>query len=151
MERSIDLKSNFALGYGSLGTVLAYSGEADRSIENNMISMRHNPRDGSLFLRHTGLALAHFTARRFEQSSNWSRKVVTRRPEYDLGHGLLIASLAQAGHLDEARTSVDIFRKTVPGGCVENFRRVPIARPEHWSLFAEGLSVAGLPDASDQR
>jgi adenylate cyclase len=49
LKRAIELNPNCSLAFGSLGTVLSYSGEPDESIKNNEIAIRLNPRDISIF------------------------------------------------------------------------------------------------------
>ena len=68
LKRAIELNSNCSLAYGSLGTVLSYSGEPDESIKNNEIAIRLNPKDISIFFRYSGLAMAHFVAGRYSDA-----------------------------------------------------------------------------------
>jgi len=49
-RQALDINPNFFLAYGSLGTTLAFAGQADESIENTMICMRLNPRGPSIIL-----------------------------------------------------------------------------------------------------
>ena len=58
LERAIEINQNCSLAYGSLGTVLNFAGDPKRSIVNNEIAIRSNPRDPSLFFRYSGLALS---------------------------------------------------------------------------------------------
>src|SRR5829696_9110569 len=60
LRQALDINPNFFLAYGSLGTTLAFAGQADESIENTMICIRLNPRDPSIFFRYSSLSLAHF-------------------------------------------------------------------------------------------
>jgi tetratricopeptide (TPR) repeat protein len=45
LRRSVEINPNFALGHGTLATVLAWAGEANQSREQNHIALRLNPRD----------------------------------------------------------------------------------------------------------
>ena len=101
---TIELNPNFAYGYGSLGTVLAYIGDTETSIANNEIAIRMNPGDPSIFFRYTGLALAHFIAERYEDAVEWANRSIKKRPEYFVSHAVLTAALACLGRIEEAHT-----------------------------------------------
>src|SRR5207244_3617385 len=40
LRRALEINPNFALGYGSLGTVLAWSGDYDESVKSNELALR---------------------------------------------------------------------------------------------------------------
>ena len=44
LRRALDINPSFSLGYGTLGTVLAWAGESSKSIANNEIALKINPR-----------------------------------------------------------------------------------------------------------
>jgi len=50
--RSTEINPNFALGYGSRGTMLAYAGRAEESIAQSEYAIRLNPKDPSIFFRY---------------------------------------------------------------------------------------------------
>ena len=60
LERAVELNPNCSLAYGTLGTVLSFSGEPEKSIINNEIAIRLNPMNPSIFFRFSGIAMAHF-------------------------------------------------------------------------------------------
>lgn len=81
-DRAVDINPNFALGYGSCGTVLAYAGRAQESIAKNEYAIRLNPKDPSIFFRYSGLSVAYFTLGDYEQACRWARSAIERKPVF---------------------------------------------------------------------
>ena len=52
LKRALQINPNCSLAFGTMGTVYAWSGQAEESIKNNEIALRINPRDPSIFFRH---------------------------------------------------------------------------------------------------
>jgi adenylate cyclase len=96
LRRSLQINPNFSLGFGTLGTVLAWAGRSDESISNNETALRINPHDPSLFFRYFGLALAHYLARRYTEGLNHASEVMQLRPEWWLGRLIYAACLAKS-------------------------------------------------------
>jgi adenylate cyclase len=146
LMRAIDLNSNCALAYGALGDFLSIS-NPDESIKNNEIAIRSNPKDPSIFFRYSGIAMAHFTAGRYSEASQWARKSVQRKPSWRLGHAVLASSLAQLDLLEEARDAVDSYLENFPDEKISELGKV---FDQRWfgnaQRFAEGLRKAGLPE-----
>ena len=147
LKRAVELNPNCSLAYGSLGTVLSYSGEPDESIKNNEIAIRSNPKDISIFFRYSGLAMAHFVAGRYSEATQWARKSVHRKPNWRIGHAVLASSLAQLNLLEEAKEAVDNYLELIPDETISELRNLlPFKRPKDARRFEEGLLNAGLPE-----
>jgi TolB-like protein len=146
LKRAIELNSNCSLAYGSLGTVLSYSGEPDESIKNNEIAIRLNPKDISIFFRYSGLAMAHFVAGRYSDAVQWARKCIQRKPIWRIGHAVLATSLAQLGLLEEAKKAVDKYIEIIPEETISEIRILPFMKPDDAHRFEFGLRIAGLPE-----
>jgi tetratricopeptide (TPR) repeat protein len=93
-RRAIELNPNCSLAYGSLGSLLGYSGDPDGSIKNSEIAIRSNPGDPSIFFRYSSMAMAHFRAGRYLEASQYAQKSVNRKPSWRLGHAVLASSLS---------------------------------------------------------
>ena len=102
-KRSIEINPNFALGYGTYGTVLAYAGRAEESIAKTQYAIRLNPRDPSIFFRYSALSIAHFLLSDFEQSRKWAQLAVERKPDWWVTRAVLTASLLLLGHMSVRR------------------------------------------------
>lgn len=136
-----------SLAYGSLASALAFSGEVEKSIENNMMAIRLNPKDISIFFRFSGIAIAHYVGKRYSEAESWARKSMYRKPGYHVAHALLAASLAQLDRLKEAEEAVRHYLEIFPNA---NISRLLDLLPFKYSADAlrlvEGLHKAGLPD-----
>lgn len=146
LQRAVELNPNCSLAYGTLGTVLSYSGKPDESIKNNEIAIRSNPKDISIFFRFSGIATAHFVAGRYLEAVQWALKSINRKPNWRLGHAILVSSLAQLNRLEEAKEAVDNYLEIVPDANLSEIRKLPFKNQDDAHRFEEGLSKAGLPE-----
>jgi adenylate cyclase len=146
-ERAIELNINCSLAYGSLGTALSYSGEVEQSIKNNLIAIRLNPKDISIFFRFSGIALAHYVGGKYSEAENWARKSIYRKPGYHVAHVLLAASLAQLDRLKEAQETVQHYLETFPNANISGLLDLlPFKHSADALRLGEGLRKAGLPE-----
>ena len=114
IHRSLQINPNFSLGFGTLGSILAWAGKSDKSISNNETALRINPRDPSLFFRHFGLALAHYLARRYAEGLSHASEVMQLRPEWWLGRLIFAACLAKNNKMAEANCTIAELKKGRP-------------------------------------
>jgi TolB-like protein/class 3 adenylate cyclase len=146
LERALELNPNCSVAYGSLGTALNLVGRPDEAIANQEIAIRSNPRDPSIFFRFTGISLAHYLARRYDDAIEWADKAVHRMPNWYLGHFLVAASHVQANRLAEAKAAVDRCRQVLPDASVSQLDRMPIQDTTEMERFRDSLRKAGLPE-----
>jgi TolB-like protein/Flp pilus assembly protein TadD len=100
---AISPSSSFALFFGS--AALAYAGEAERAIDWAERGLRISPFDRMSYLSYHSLALAHFLRGRYDQAAHAARRAAQLVPNLSIPHGLLAASLAKLGRIEEARTA----------------------------------------------
>jgi adenylate cyclase len=147
LRRALDINPSFSLGYGTLGTVLAWAGKSDDSIANNELALTINPSDPLNPHRYFGLALAHYLASRYARALENAALVVQLRPDWWLGLIMYAASLAQVGRLAEARTAYFDLRRAKPDMAVASLSDLPFAKASDRDHVADGLRKAEL--ASD--
>ena len=86
-----------------------------------------------------GIGVAHFFARRFEESRVTLLRSLQEKPNWVPSYRFLASCCAHMGRLDEAQETVVRLRAltnvVVPGA--ENWRN-----PEHRELFLSGLRLA---------
>jgi Flp pilus assembly protein TadD len=100
-----------------------------------------------LYNMHVGIAFAHFLSDRYEEAGSWAQRALHERPNYPTANRILAASRALAGQSPEARQAMATLRQLDPALCVANLGEViPVRRPEHLAMFAEGRRKAGLPE-----
>jgi len=144
LKRALDINPSFSLGYGTLGTVLAWGGESDESIANNELALKINPSDPMNPHRYFGLALAHYLAARYAKALENAAPVVQLRPEWWLGLIMYAVSLAQLGRTTEARAVCLDLRRAKPDMTVASLNTLPFAKATDRNHVADGLRKAGL-------
>jgi adenylate cyclase len=144
-KRAIEINPNFSLGYGSYGSMLAYAGRADESIQTTAYAIRLNPKDPSMFLRYSTLSVAQFLKGNYPEARKWARASVERKPEWWAAHALLMASLALLGEEQEARAACREFVVRFPAISASSLPMRPIRPREAEAVFQRALSKAGLP------
>ncbi len=100
-RRAVDINPNFALAHVRLGQVLVFNGDADEAIEPIERGLRLSPYDPQLSVNLNLLALALFQARRYEEAI--AQATAAMNQDGDRVSLILAASLAMAGHMDQAR------------------------------------------------
>jgi hypothetical protein len=77
----------------------------------------------------------------------WARRSLQHRPDSAIAGGILAASLAQAGRLDEAAEALDATYPTRARPSLSRVRQnVAHADPEVAERFLDGLRKAGMTE-----
>jgi adenylate cyclase len=143
-QRAIDLNPNFAAAYGYLGFTLAMAGQSDEAITQLERAIHLSPNDPQNAIFNVALAVAHFLESRYPDAVNFSRKAVQERDGITSGHRIYIASLAQAGQIEEARLGLQHLRELMPNISIAWCEQhVPYA-PGPMAKFLDGMRKAGL-------
>ena len=147
LDRALMLNPNLATGWYLSGWLRAYRGETDVAIEQLARAMRLSPLDPTLYHMQVGTGFAHFLSGRFDEASTWAERAFREEPHYTSAAAVMAASHAQAGRLEEARQAMERLRQIAPALHISDLKDWwPIRRPEHSSVWAEGLRKAGLPE-----
>ncbi|MEH6360680.1 MAG: tetratricopeptide repeat protein [Amylibacter sp.] len=146
LERAVELNPNCSLAYGSLGTALGLVGRVDVAITCQEIAIRSNPRDPSIFFRFSGMALAHYLARRYDTAVEWASKSVHLMPQWYFGHFIHTASHMQAGRLEEAKAAVQSCHEALPDVAISHLDRMPLKCAVEMEQLRDCLRKAGLPE-----
>jgi TolB-like protein/Flp pilus assembly protein TadD len=147
LDKALVLNPNLAAAWFLGGYLRIFRGEPDEAIKRFEHAMRLSPLDTELFRMQTGVALAHLTAKRFDEACAWAEKAFREVPFFVLAAAAIAASCAQAGRLDEARRAMSDLRRLDSDRRLANLDQwLPFRRPEDAALFADGLRKAGLPD-----
>ncbi|WP_143046829.1 adenylate/guanylate cyclase domain-containing protein [Bradyrhizobium erythrophlei] len=148
LQRSIEINPNFSLGYGTLGTILAYGGRAQESIETTKFAIKLNPKDPSIFFRYTVLSISHFLLADYSEAAKWARSSIERKPDYWVAHALLTASLQIVGKTSEAATACCALLAALPRLSITSMPIQPVRPKAAQKLFHHALTEAGLPSSS---
>ena len=143
---AVNLTPSSAAAHAHLSRGLAFAGCSDEAIEHGEAAMRLSPLDPEMPLFRGGIAIAHYTARRFDEALQLTEENLRLRPGFQGGQRLHCASLAQSGRVAEARTFLSIIRRTHRPPLTTAWVRenVPYQTPELMELFIEGLRKAGM-------
>ena len=92
-------------------------------------------------------ASAEFGAGHYEQAADWAKKLTESTPDFPGGWRYLVASLALAGRLEEARAAKDQLLRVSPHDSPSRIGAIiPDAQPDRMERFLDGFRKAGLPE-----
>ena len=143
-ERAINLNPNFAAAHGYLGFTLSLAGRTDQAIMHLENAMRMSPHDPQNAIFNNGLAVAHYLAGRYVEAIGFARKSVQQRDGMMSGHRIYVASLAQAGQIEEARRALERLKELQPDVSIAWIEENVPYPPDNLPKFVEGMRKAGL-------
>lgn len=147
LDRAIFLNPNLASAWFLGGFLRTWHGECESAIEHFERAMRLSPVDPELYRMQAGIAMAHLFAGRIERASAWAERSYSNLPSFLMVVALIAATRALGGRQEDAKRAIEEVRKLAPGLRVSNITDwLPISRPEHLSIFADGLRKAGLAE-----
>ena len=145
-RRALELNPNFAAARGYLGLALALDGRSDEAIENIENAIRMSPRDPQNSLFNGALAAAHYLAGRYTEAVGFARRSSQQREGLIAGSRILIASLAQAGQIDEARAALQRSKEIHPNLSIAWIEKYVPYTAGPMAKFVEGMRKAGVPE-----
>ena len=143
-HRAFDLNPSFAAAHGYLGLALALDGRSDQAIDHIEQAIRMSPHDPQNAIFNVGLASAHYLAGRYNEAIGCSRKALQQRSGLTNAHRIYIASLAQAGQIEEARAALAQLQKLQPEHSIAWIERNIPYTSGPMAKFIEGMRKAGL-------
>jgi TolB-like protein/Flp pilus assembly protein TadD len=143
-QHSLDLNPNFAAAHGYLCFALALDGRSDQAIPHGEEAIRMSPHDPQNALFNVALAAAHYLAGRYTEAFGCARKAMQQRFGLTNGHRIYVASLAQAGKIDEARAALAKLQELQPENSIAWIERNIPYTPGPMAKFLEGMWKAGL-------
>jgi adenylate cyclase len=152
INRSIELNPNNAATLEAAGMLYAYTGDKQSAVALLERSIRLNPINRTLDF-YFGHALAHFVAREYEASVEWTGKALRQYPNHSASLRYRAASLGLLGRLEEARQVVQRLLELVPDYTVSRARRHiefdmnnVFKTPGVTDALYEGLRRSGVPE-----
>jgi len=149
-DRALVVNPNLAVAWLCSGWVRTFRGEPEMAISHLARAMRLSPLDPITFQMQFATALAHFSARRYDEASSWAERSLRER-FYRNTLSLFAASSALAGRLEEAHTAIARGLQGEPA-LLGTFRisdlkdRLPFRRPDDLARYEDGLRKVGLPE-----
>nr|WP_210269788.1 winged helix-turn-helix domain-containing tetratricopeptide repeat protein [Hyphomicrobium methylovorum] len=147
LDRAIFLNPNLASAWFLGGFLRTWHGECESAIEHFERAMRLSPVDPELYRMQGGIAMAHLFAGRIEEASVWAERSYRNLPSFLMVVALLASTRALSGRQEDARRAIEDVQRLNPSLRVSNIADwLPISRPEHIAVFADGLRKAGLAE-----
>lgn len=147
LDRAVYLNPNLASAWFLGGFLRTWHGECESAIEHFERAMRLSPVDPELYRMQAGIAMAHLFAGRVETASAWAERSYSNLPSFLMVVAIIAATRALNNRQEDAKRAMEEVRKLDPALRVSNLTGwLPISRPEHLSIFVEGLRKAGLPE-----
>ena len=143
-ERAINLNPNFAAAHGYLGFTLSLAGRSDQAIMHLENAMRMSSHDPQNAIFNNGLAVAHYLAGQYVEAVGFARKSVQQRDGMMSGHRIYVASLAQAGQIEEARKALERLKELQPDVSIAWIEENVPYPLDNLPKFVEGMRKAGL-------
>jgi TolB-like protein len=143
-HRALSLNPNFAAAHGYLGWALAFDGQVDLARAHLEEAMRMSPQDPQNAIFNTGLAIAHYFAGRYAEAVEHSLKALQQRSTFTAGYRIHVASLAQAGKIEEAREALTRLKERHPDLSIAWIEQNVPYTLGAMSKFLEGMRKAGL-------
>jgi TolB-like protein/tetratricopeptide (TPR) repeat protein len=144
--RAIALDPNLVMARLWAGWAQIYLGNHDTAIEQFSAAIRLSPIDPHLFVPQTGMAFAHFFAGRYEEGLSWATSAIQRQPNFPGAQRILMANLAMAGRIAEARRACDAVLQTGPALRISGIKSLPFRRLEDVEKLGQAWRIAGVPE-----
>jgi adenylate cyclase len=103
-----------------------------------------SPHDPQNAIFNVALAGAHYLAGRYSQAIGFGHKAMQQRFGLTNGHRIYVASLAQAGRIDEAGIALAQLQELHPVNSIAWIERNIPYTPAPMAKFLEGMRKAGL-------
>ncbi|HEX2648801.1 MAG TPA: winged helix-turn-helix domain-containing protein [Burkholderiales bacterium] len=143
--QAVELNPNSAAAHSHLSRGLAFAGRDGEAIAHGEEAIRLSPFDPEMALFLGAIAVAHYTAGRYEEAARHTAEALRRRPGFQGAQRLQCASLARMGRLEEARGFLATVRQAQPDLSIDWVRaNIPYQTPELLEAFVDGLRKAGL-------
>jgi len=147
LARAVALDPNLVIARNWSGWGNIYLGNADAAIEQFSAALRLSPLDPHLFLPQSGMAYALFFAGRYEDGLSWATSAIQRQSNFPGAQRTLMANLAMAGRVAEARRACEALLKADPTFCISDItKRTPFRRSEDVEKLAQAYRIAGVPE-----
>jgi adenylate cyclase len=145
-DAALAVSPSTALAYTLGSVVLAWAGEAERTIEWAERGLRLSPLDPWRGSAYIAIASGHFQLGRYEESTAQARKAVQYSPGFSIAWMLLAASLAKLGQLDEAKAAAARVLELQPGFRYGKQLTGVDCAPALAASLGDALRAAGLPE-----
>jgi len=144
-RRAIELDPNYADAYAFLGMAYNFAGRPEEGLASVRRATKLNPRAPFFYVYIEGQSL--YQLGRFDEAIARLDHVRDQNPAFLFAHQFLVASHADAGHIEEAEWEVQEILALQPDLTLDVLReRMAYKRPEDLERFLAALRKAGMPE-----
>ena len=144
-RRAVSLNPNSAAAQTNLGHIFAFAGQDHEAIVHGEEAIRLSPFDPEMAFFCGGIAVAHFAARRYQESVNYTTEALRLRPGFQGAQRQRAVSLAHMGRIEEAREALATARRAHPDLSADWIKaNVPYQTPELMERYLQGMRKSGL-------
>ncbi|MGC1843275.1 MAG: tetratricopeptide repeat protein [Pseudolabrys sp.] len=143
-QRALDLNPNFAAAHGYLAFALAVDGRSEQAIAHSEQAIHMSPHDPQNAIFNMCIAVAHYLAGRYPEAVAFGRKAIQQRTQFTSGHRIDVASLAQAGQIEEARDALARLKGLFPEMTIAWIKQYVPYTAGPMEKFLDGMRKAGL-------
>jgi len=145
IERSLALDPWSPWAWIRRGWLSAYAGDDDGALRELQITLRLMPFEPLRHLLFIGIGCVHFNACRYERAVHWIRDGTEAVPESFWAERVLVAAMAHAGALSEARRQARRLMRKDATLTVAVARRAWPFKESFMQRLCDGLAIADVP------
>ena len=124
----------------------AWSGQGEEAMRRSHRAIELSPFDPQMYMFTSIAGTAHAAAGQYDKAIEFCRQSLRQNRMFASTHRILVISLALSGNIDASRSAAAELLKLEPTLTVAGFlKRYPGNASPHAKVFADGLSVAGVP------
>jgi adenylate cyclase len=146
-ELAFSASPNSAFAWGWSSPTCSYLGDGETAVAHAEHALRLSPLGPNAYVYHSALALAHYTDGAYAEAARWGRRTLAIAPGYAANLRILVASLAAAGNVEEAKAAAETLLAMQPEFRARRFALGYSFKAKERNLaLAEHLMLAGLPE-----
>lgn len=146
-EQALAINSNGTRIWLTAALIQNCLGNPEAAIESAEHAIRLNPHELAMWVAHGELAKSNVQLADYSSALAWARRSVEKHADNLPIHHVLIASLAQLDHLDDASTALNRLLELDPGLTIKRLLEIfPLSRYRNLDGMLDGLRKAGLPE-----
>lgn len=147
-ERALEINPNLALAWCLSGLAHCYLGDQQEAIRRIRQAKLLSPYDPHGFFFDMALTMPYLLSHDHEAAAEISRQAIEMNPVFSSSYKGHLSALGHLRQDEEARAMRVRLLRLEPGFNIQDaVQRSPMMRPQDLAHYAEGLRLAGLPEA----
>jgi tetratricopeptide (TPR) repeat protein len=146
-EQALAINSNGTRIWLTAALIQNCLGDPEAAVASAEHAIRLNPHELAMWVAHGELSKAHIQLADYEAALGWARRSVEKHDNNFPVHHVLIASLAQLDHVDDADAALNRLLELDPGLTIKRLLEdFQLSRYRNLDGMLDGLRKAGLPE-----